>query len=161
MTSPARVAADVAAVLPLDDPLGQLARRRLADAAREQESYMPIDSRDVLPVHSNRTGIFETLDEQRVEQVGAPLRDAAVDPQPGDFLPPTNAGAADPHGPAVLAIEVGSLEYQRRVAERRAAELPDAAAGVEEWRTYAIGRGADRHWAEAQTVPQLREVFGR
>lgn len=34
---------------------------------------------------------------------GSPLRDAAVDPQPSDFLPPTNAGEADPHGPLVVA----------------------------------------------------------
>ena len=35
--------------------------------------------------------------------VGSPLRDAAVDPKPWDFLPPTNAGEADPHGPLVVA----------------------------------------------------------
>lgn len=35
--------------------------------------------------------------------VGTRLRDAAVDPRPGDFLPPTNAGEADPHGPLVVA----------------------------------------------------------
>ena len=35
--------------------------------------------------------------------LGTPLRDAAVDPQPQDFLPPTNAGEADPHGPLVVA----------------------------------------------------------
>lgn len=35
--------------------------------------------------------------------VGTPLRDAAVDPQPEDFLPPVNAGTADPHGPLVVA----------------------------------------------------------
>jgi hypothetical protein len=35
--------------------------------------------------------------------VGTPLRDAAVDPHPDDFLAPTNAGEADPHGPLVVA----------------------------------------------------------
>lgn len=39
--------------------------------------------------------------------VGTPLRDAAVDPAEGDFLPPTNAGAdgpeGNPHGPQVVA----------------------------------------------------------
>jgi hypothetical protein len=34
---------------------------------------------------------------------GSELRDAAVDPRPGDFLPPTNAGKANPHGPSVVA----------------------------------------------------------
>lgn len=38
--------------------------------------------------------------------IGTPLRDAAVDPKPEDFLPPTNAGEADPHGPAVVAPEI-------------------------------------------------------
>ena len=35
--------------------------------------------------------------------VGSPLRDAAVDPKPWDFLPPINVGEADPHGPLVVA----------------------------------------------------------
>lgn len=34
---------------------------------------------------------------------GSELRDAAVDPRPDDFLPPTNAGKANPHGPKVVA----------------------------------------------------------
>lgn len=34
---------------------------------------------------------------------GSPLRDAAVAPLPKDFLPPTNAGQADPHGPLVVS----------------------------------------------------------
>ena len=37
------------------------------------------------------------------EPVGTRLRDAAVDPREGDFLPPTNAGQANPHGPEVVA----------------------------------------------------------
>ncbi|MCY1141377.1 hypothetical protein OWR29_25545 [Actinoplanes sp. Pm04-4] len=40
------------------------------------------------------------------EQVGTPLRDAAVDPKPGDFLPPVNAGQADPHSPDVVSPEI-------------------------------------------------------
>ena len=35
------------------------------------------------------------------ERVGTPIRDAAVDPRPGDFRAPVNAGQADPHGPHV------------------------------------------------------------
>lgn len=42
-------------------------------------------------------------DGNGVEVVGTRLRDAAVDPRPGDFLPPTNAGKANPHGPTVVA----------------------------------------------------------
>lgn len=35
--------------------------------------------------------------------IGTPLRDAAVEPRDSDFLAPTNAGQADPHGPLVVA----------------------------------------------------------
>lgn len=37
------------------------------------------------------------------EHVGARARDAAVDPRPEDFLPPTNAGRANPHGPDAVS----------------------------------------------------------
>ncbi|SCL16359.1 hypothetical protein GA0074692_6870 [Micromonospora pallida] len=37
------------------------------------------------------------------EQLGTRLRDAAVDPRETDFLPPVNAGQANPHGPDVVA----------------------------------------------------------
>lgn len=44
-------------------------------------------------------------DPREVEstRVGTPIRDAAVDPQPGDFLAPVNAGQANPHGPDVVS----------------------------------------------------------
>lgn len=42
-------------------------------------------------------------DGDGIEPVGTKLRDAAVDPKPGDFMPPTNAGVANPHGPDVVA----------------------------------------------------------
>ncbi|XVU25804.1 hypothetical protein ACQPZJ_01730 [Actinoplanes sp. CA-054009] len=38
--------------------------------------------------------------------IGTPLRDAAVDPKPGDFLPPINAGEKNPHGPDVVSPEI-------------------------------------------------------
>lgn len=47
--------------------------------------------------------IADPRDLDDVEQVGTALRDAAVDPQPTDFLPPTNAGEANPHGGLVVA----------------------------------------------------------
>jgi hypothetical protein len=37
--------------------------------------------------------------DDRDAVVGTPLRDAAVDPKPEDFLAPINAGEANPHGP--------------------------------------------------------------
>ncbi len=60
------------------------------------------------------------------EQVGAKLRDAAVDPRPTDLLPPSNAGQANPHGPAVVAYEVDSPERVAAVAAwRREHNLPN------------------------------------
>lgn len=42
-------------------------------------------------------------------QIGTPLRDAAVDPQPGDHLAPVNAGFpgsdGNPHGPNVVSLQ--------------------------------------------------------
>lgn len=46
------------------------------------------------------------------EQVGSKARDAAVDPKPEDFLPPVNAGKADPHGPQVVAPQVHATPEQ-------------------------------------------------
>lgn len=46
------------------------------------------------------------------EQVGSKARDAAVDPQPEDFLPPVNAGKADPHGPKVVAPQIHATPEQ-------------------------------------------------
>lgn len=36
---------------------------------------------------------------------GSKMRDAAVDPLPGDYLPPTNAGEVDPHGPDCVSTQ--------------------------------------------------------
>jgi hypothetical protein len=44
--------------------------------------------------------------------VGTRLRDAAVDPRPEDFLAPTNAGKANPHGPKVVAPQIHASENQ-------------------------------------------------
>lgn len=54
------------------------------------------------------TSQTEPADPREVSttRVGTPIRDASVDPRPGDFLPPTNAGKANPHGPKVVAPEV-------------------------------------------------------
>ncbi|AIY17997.1 hypothetical protein GUY44_18915 [Pimelobacter simplex] len=38
--------------------------------------------------------------------VGTRLRDAAVDPEPEDFLAPTNAGQGNPHGSDVISPEI-------------------------------------------------------
>lgn len=105
--TPARVAADLAALLPLDDPLARLARRRLDAAVRSERTLtMTTDPRAV-------------PDEV---QMGGRLRDAAVDPTAAGLLPPTNAGApgelGNPHGRHVVAIEV---DDPRRIAAVQAA----------------------------------------
>lgn len=38
------------------------------------------------------------------------MRDAAVDPEASDFLPPTNAGDEDPHGPLVISPGIHANE---------------------------------------------------
>ncbi|WP_447643172.1 hypothetical protein [Nocardioides zeae] len=76
-----------------------------------------------------------------VQQVGSPTRDAAVDPRPKDFLAPTNAGEANPHGPDVVAPEIHASEGTRPVqpgdvhvddpAAQDAAETGHAAAATD------------------------------
>lgn len=50
----------------------------------------------------------KVVDPREVTEVaiGSRLRDAAVDPEPSDFLAPTNAGKANPHGPKVVAPQI-------------------------------------------------------
>lgn len=55
--------------------------------------------------------------------IGTALRDAAVDPQPGDYLVPTNAGEADPHGPEVVAPGIHGVEEVRTIAP---GDVPEA-----------------------------------
>jgi hypothetical protein len=48
-----------------------------------------------------------------VSRQGTPIRDAAVDPRPGDHHPPVNAGLADPHGPLVVSVQPTTLPHGR------------------------------------------------
>lgn len=69
-------------------------------------------------------------------QVGSKLRDAAVDPRAGDFLPPTNAGEAHPHSRAVVSpgihasetgpIAPGPVSKDAREQEAKETELATA-----------------------------------
>lgn len=61
----------------------------------QPDAPAPIDSREIVE-----------------EQVGSKARDAAVDPKPEDFLPPVNAGKADPHGPKVVAPQIHAAKEQ-------------------------------------------------
>jgi hypothetical protein len=75
------------------------------------------------------------------QHAGPKLRDAAVDPRPGDFLPPSNAGVpgpeGNPHGPMVVAPELRAIEgaagvaaYARRRARAEAATPSAPAPGM-------------------------------
>lgn len=70
---------------------------------------------------------------------GTPLRDAAVDPEPSDFLPPINAGlpgeAGNPHGPNVIAPGIHASNQFRPV--RPGPVDPDPAVQSEEESAHA------------------------
>lgn len=125
-----------------------------------------------------------------VEVVGTRLRDAAVDPDPNDFLPPTNAGEANPHGPEVVSPEIHASQGVRPVkpgdvhvddpdaqeaAETEHAEAatdgepitdgtpeqPAKSASKGEWVDYAIASGMPRADAEAATKKDLVDRYGQ
>lgn len=130
----------------------------------DQEGPEPVDARDA----------------STPQVVGTRLRDAAVDPEPVDFLPPVNAGKADPHGPLVVspqihddpqarAIVTGPVEEppaQEQAETSAAAELaadvvqPATGDRKAEWIDYAVAQGADREDAEAATKAELIELYG-
>lgn len=62
------------------------------------------------------------------ERIGTRLRDAAVDPRPGDFLPPTNAGEpgelGNPHGPSVVSPEIHASEGVRPIRPDAVSSTP-------------------------------------
>lgn len=144
------------------------------ETAESGEPAEPVDSRDV----------------ERVE-LATPLRDAAVQPEPRDFLPPTNAGQADPHGPAVVAPGVHAAppapivpgpvssdpaaqqEAETEMADRvlvqgEAAtsatgqdQPPAQSAPKAEWVAYASRHHDNRDELEAMTKAELIKGFGR
>jgi len=112
---------------------------------------------------------------------GLTLRDAAVDPEPEDFLAPTNAGEANPHGPDVVSPEIHASEGVRPVkggdvhigdpAKQDAAETEHAAqesfvvgtpagnASKTEWHAYAIAQGYTEEGLEGRTRDEIRDLF--
>jgi len=97
-------------------------------------------------------------------QIGTRLRDAAVDPAPGDFLPPTNAGEegalGNPHGPTVVSPEIHASEGVRPVrpgavsstaATQSAAETAHAQAWQDATGTPSI-EPDDGEVAEGETL---------
>lgn len=85
--------------------------------------------RDALKAGVPYTGDPQKLHAEGEVQIGSKVRDAAVDPRPEDYIVPTNAGEADPHGPHVRAIVVDSPEWVEHVARDRR-EHPERYQGI-------------------------------
>lgn len=129
----------------------------------------PVDSRDVGTVHAGAS------------------RDGAVDPRPWDFMPPTNAGQADPHGPLVVSpgahavppapIVPGPVSPEPEEQQARETEVaeqvlvegapatvvasrPAKSATKEAWVTYAVSQGATEDEARAMKKDELVERYG-
>ncbi len=83
-------------------------------------------------------------------RVGTRLRDAAVDPRPGDFLPPVNAGKSgeegNPHGPNVYAPGIHGEQGIRPV--RPGAVSADAATQSTEESAHAS------QWQGVEDAPE-------
>lgn len=117
-------------------------------------------------------------------QVGSKLRDAAVDPKESDFLPPTNAGKANPHGPDVVSPEihasqdvrpvtpgtvaVDDTEAQETKETEHTAKVADAGTELEkpagngsrdDWHAYATSRGIDGGSLDELSRDEIRETI--
>lgn len=117
-------------------------------------------------------------------QVGSKLRDAAVDPKPSDFLPPTNAGEANPHGPDVVSPGIHALQDVRPVTpgpvavdepEKQENKETEHAANVaatgtvldkpagnasrDDWHAYATSRDIDAGSLEELSRDEIRDTI--
>ena len=143
--------------------------RRLDDDSPTEDHLTPPDPRKV-----------------QAEKIGTPIRDAAVDPRPEDFLEPVNAGQANPHGPEVFNPGIHAYQGNRPVkggevhvddtdvqaaAEKEHAQAavsgelftsdrPAGNASKADWKAYAVAQGADEDEAEAMSRDELREQYG-
>lgn len=112
---------------------------------------------------------IQTVDSRTVGvvQQGAVARDAAVDPHPTDYLPPVNAGKADPHSQAVVAPQLHGQPPPQAIvtaveqAEADGAEVPNKSASKADWVTYATSPdgGMSTEDAEAATRDDLADKF--
>lgn len=144
-----------------------------------------VESLDGAPVPPATTVDARSFDTPT--QVGSKLRDAAVDPRPEDFLPPVNAGQADPHGPEVVSPEIHASQgvrpvkpgdvhvddvEQQDVEETEHAENatdgtpivevaePAGNASTDAWREYALAKGATDADVEGKSRDDLRDAYG-
>ena len=122
-------------------------------------------------------------DPREVEAVlvGTPLRDAAVDPEEGDFLAPTNAGEVNPHGPEAVNPEIHASQGLRPVrpgpvpeADKqdgnekahtvelqagKSTEQPAGNASRSDWFDYAVAQGHQPGSLEDFTRDEIRDLF--
>jgi hypothetical protein len=113
--------------------------------------------------------VTPVADPRFVRDVGdtSPLRDAAVDPRPGD-VPPTNAGLANPHGPEVVAPGLGAPPVVAApngdglvpVTEVEPQDNPPPRkASKSDWKAYAIAQGMSEEDADRATRDELADRF--
>lgn len=182
---------------------GEIAGIRFEDG-RPVEGSKPEDPRTVLGAilgYARRQDLVIVDDRLMVREEGDPdppdprfigtdgdgieklttLRDAAVDPRPDDFLPPTNAGEANPHGKQVVSPEIhgsqgvrpvkpGEVHVDNPAAQEvgetthaaesvdNPVEMPAKNASQEVWAAYATSLGCTD--AETRTRAELIELYG-
>lgn len=81
------------------------------------------------------------------EHIGTRLRDGAVDPRPGDFLGPSNAGEdgelGNPNGPTVVNPELHAVQDNRPIRPGEVSGDPDVQDAAErehmaEWQPATV-----------------------
>lgn len=81
------------------------------------------------------------------EHIGTRLRDGSVDPRPGDFLGPSNAGAegelGNPHGPTVVNPEIHAMQDNRPVrpglvSDDAEVQSADETEHLQEWHSGTV-----------------------
>jgi hypothetical protein len=88
--------------------------------------------------------------------LGTRLRDAAVDPEPTDFLAPINAGQDNPHGPAVISPEIHTSGPKGvRPGEVYVDDLGKQEAREQAYAEVVLGQQVDANEAVATEVPDL------
>jgi hypothetical protein len=97
--------------------------------------------------------ITATYHQQTGVVLGTPLRDASVQPRASDYLPPTNAGHADPHGPLVVAPGIHGLETKPIRPGDVAVDNPDQ-QNVDETEL------AQRIYVDGEPVPEVIQQIG-
>jgi len=144
---------------------------------------------DTKPTRSKKateptTPPVDARDAASTSQRGNQLRDAAVDPDPDDFMPPVNAGKADPHGPDVVSPQVHAtgagdvapgvveddpdeqeadeVDHVESALQGRLDQAPGKNEKAEVWKAWAIQVETDQAAAADGTVPAetLEQING-